>query len=181
LVELAETRIMLQAAGTGVRHAYLFSGPVQTNALGLRVGDAVAVLLRGRGNPFRDPVAAVERILPVADLRLRVYDWERAIEPGALGQGPGCWLAGRPANVELCFLSTSDAVAMRIGDDGRLACAARLAPAGDGDRWAVTAPPTCSGSARWTLAGLRCDAAAQSCTLAVADRASEERLAMTRR
>jgi hypothetical protein len=183
VAELTEGHLTLDAAQTGgARRSFRFDGPVRTDALGLRLGDPVAVLLRGRGNPASAPVAAVDRILPVADLRLRVYTAERGAEPAALGKGPGCWVGGtRGTVVELCFLSTSDAVALRYAGDGKLACSARLASARDGDRWTVTAAPSCRGNASWALADLNCDAAAQSCSIALADPASAERFVMTRR
>lgn len=178
VAELTEGHITLDAVQTsGGRRTFLFAGPVHTDALGLRLGDTAAVLLVGRGNPFAAPVAAIDRILPVSDLSLRVYEANGTPQPAALGRGPGCWLAG---SIEICFVSDADAVALRYAD-GKLACSARLAPARDRERWAVAAAPSCSGGARWALASMRCDATAQSCTIAVADRASEERLAMTRR
>jgi hypothetical protein len=176
VAELTEGHITLDGTQLRGRQSFRFPGPVHQDALGLRLGDRVAVLLIGHGNPFAAPVAAVDRVLPVADLRLRVYTADASIEPAALGQGPGCWVADENS-VEVCFVSSSDAVALRYAD-GKLACSARLAPAADRARWAVTAAPSCSGGARWTLTGLSCDSAAQACT---AEGAGGKRLAMTRR
>jgi hypothetical protein len=173
MAELTEGHITVDTQPRNERRTFSLSGPVHNGALGLRLGDTVAVLLRGQGNPFAAPVAAIDRVLPVGDLRLRVYESGSAVVSATLGQAPGCWVS-EDDRVEACFVSSSDAVALLYGADGNLACSARLAPAAD--RWAVSAAPTCSAGARWALTGLSCDA--RTC---LADGAGNERLAMTRR
>jgi hypothetical protein len=176
VAELTEGHITLDTRPSNSRQSFFFAGPVHNGALGLRLGDTVEVLLRGQGNPFAAPVATVDRILPAGDLRLRVYESGAAVAQAALGQAPGCWVAADD-HVEVCFVSSSDAVALRYRANGMLACSARLAPAADQGRWAATTAPSCTGAARWPLTGLRCDTA-HACT---AEGAGGERLAMTRR
>jgi hypothetical protein len=176
MAELTEGHITLDTQPRSERRTFALGGPVHNGALGLRLGDTVDVLLRGQGNPFAAPVAVIDRVLPGIDLPLRVYESGAAVAWAALGQAPGCWVS-EGDRVEACFVSSSDAVALLYGADGKLACSARLAPAAERARWTVAAAPSCSGNARWALTGLRCDGA-HAC---VAEGAGDERLAMTRR
>ncbi len=150
------------------------------DALGLRVGDTVAVTLRGFGNPFAAPVASIDRALPGGGPRVRVYDAATPAAAAPLGQAPGCWLSGP---VEVCFVTPTQAVAMRHGAD-KPACTMRLAPVrggeGAGRGWSRTGTTACTGGASWAATRLHCDAAAQSCTFS-GPGGAEERLAMTRR
>ncbi len=176
---LAGTQLTLAAPG-GQPQTFALAGETRADGLGLRVGDTAAVTLRGFGNPFAAPVAWVDRVLPVGDLRLRVYAAGVRAAPPALSHGQGCWVSSREGeSIELCFTSVSRGVALRYRPDGTLACSAPLSVNRLSNLRFAAQPASCRDGSSWPLQSVDCDGK-DSCRLALSGQ-QEQVLAMTRR
>ena len=174
---LASTQITVNDRQGGERRTIALAGPARIEDLGLRVGDTVAVTMRGFGNPFSAPATSIDRVLPDGHTSIRVFFANQPATPPALAEGQGCWVGARAGeNVELCFTSVSRGVALRYRPDGALACTAPLQ--GTGGRFAAEAA-SCRDGGSWPVSNVACDGS-ESCRVTLTGQ-PEQTLTMTRR
>jgi len=175
---LTSTQITVNEAQGGQPRTVALAGPARIEDLGLRVGDRVAVTLRGVGNPFAAPASSIDRVLPDGQTSIRVFFANQSVTPPpALAEGQGCWVGARAGeNVELCFTSVSRGVALRYRPDGTLACTAALR--GERGHFAADGASFRDGDS-WPVRNVACDGR-ESCRVSLTGQ-PEQTLTMSRR